>query len=712
MTKFNSSEQCPAPPDSPGGAPIAVGASSSAGNRDRDQSILIVAPTGRDAEMTARFLGESGLECEAWPSLDSLCQKMQDGVGLIFLTGEALTPSALGCLVQSLAEQPTWSDVPLIVLTSGGSASPANDDALSNLGQVGNVTLIERPVRPATLLSTVKSALRARNRQYDVRDHLAREARIQEALRRSEEALRESEARLRFTLEAAQLGQWDLDLSTHSARRSLRHDQIFGHQSLLPEWSYEIFLSYVHPNDREFVDQEFQRSISTLQNWHFECRILPADGGQRWIEAQGSIYRNLEGQPVQLLGIVRDITQRKMAEEEREQLLAREQAAREHAEVASHLKDEFLATVSHELRTPLMAILGWTNMLRSGKLDEELAASALETIERNARSQSQLINDLLDVSRIITGKLHLEMRELDLTEIIAAAIDAVRPAAQAKDISLRLALDPDAGIVSGDSDRLQQVIWNLLTNAVKFTPNGGDVLVRLSRIGSQAEIAVVDSGKGIDGDFLPIVFDRFRQADQSSTRRYGGLGLGLSIVRQLVELHGGSVSARSEGENRGSTFLVRLPLAPREDTQKADVPVAIGALSAAPSLSHLRALVVDDETDTRELLRAVLESSGSQVRTASSAPEALELFEQWRPDVLLSDIGMPGENGYSLIRKIRAAEAKNAAQAVPAIALTAYAREDDREQALEAGFQKHVTKPVEPAALLSVIDDLCRRPEA
>jgi signal transduction histidine kinase len=545
---------------------------------NRDERILILAPTGRDAGMTARFLGEAGLSPKVCGTIEEMCREMLAGSGLAFLTGEALTTEALWCLTEALRQQPTWSDIPLIVLTSGGAETPANADALNTLGGVGNVTLIERPVRVTTLLSAIQSALRARRHQYDVRNHLKGEAR---------------------------------------------------------------------------------------------------------------------------------------AAEERERLLLSEQAARSEAETASRLKDEFLATVSHELRTPLTAVLGWIHILRAGKLDDESATHALEIIERNARSQNQLIEDLLDVSRIITGKLRLDVRPVDPGAIIEAAIEAVLPAAEAKEIRLQKVLDTRVSSISGDSARLQQVIWNLLSNAIKFTPRGGNVQVRLERVNSHIEISVSDSGEGIKKEFLPFVFDRFRQADGTSARRFGGLGLGLSIVRHLVELHGGTVQATSSGDGAGAMFTVRLPLLAiyqRETDSERVHPTASDthpSIEYPDNLAGLKVLVVDDEADTLELIKVLLGQCGAAVTTASSAAEALRQLERERPDVIISDIGMPIEDGFDFIRKVRQLPPEKGGK-IPAVALTAYARAEDRLRVLRSGYQMHVSKPVELAELVTVVANVGR----
>jgi signal transduction histidine kinase/DNA-binding response OmpR family regulator len=403
-----------------------------------------------------------------------------------------------------------------------------------------------------------------------------------------------------------------------------------------------------------------------------------------------------------------EIAERKQAEEERAQLLVREQAARAEAEQANRTKDEFLATLSHELRTPLSAILGWSHLVRTGKLDEAQMSRAFETIERNARSQSQLIDDLLDVSRIITGKLRIEPQPVDLCAVIDAAVEAVRPAFAAKDIQLETELDSAACFVPGEANRLQQIFWNLLSNAIKFTPEGGRVRIELKRAGMGVCVSISDSGIGITAEFLPYIFDRFRQADGSTTRVHGGLGLGLSIVKHLVQLHEGAVEVESRGQDQGATFKVSLPFvavtsvgaveeAAAAEMENNELPAGFSKL-----LDGLRILVVDDEADSRDLVAAILTRCGSEVKTCESAAEALKTFHDWKPDLLVSDIGMPNEDGYALIQKLRKGKSKLATQ-IPAVALTAYATDDDRARALSAGFQMHVAKPIEPEALVRSI---------
>jgi PAS domain S-box-containing protein len=395
--------------------------------------------------------------------------------------------------------------------------------------------------------------------------------------------------------------------------------------------------------------------------------------------------------------------QRRWIEEQRAAFLEREQAARRLAEDASRLKDDFLAMISHELRAPLTAILGWAQMLRSGALDRASAERALLTIERNAKSQAHLVGDLLDASRIATGKLTLENRPVELMSIVEAAVDAVRPSVEAKSLRMQIVLEPWVGPFNGDQERLRQVVWNLLSNAIKFTPQGGLIEVRLERLEGKALLIVSDTGQGIDPEYLPYVFDRFSQMDSTSRRRQGGLGLGLAIVKHIVELHGGAIYAYSRGEGQGSDFMITLPLATQSVEGEASElwaarPDDEGAQTRAGKLGGVRVLVVDDEHDTREILSVMLTRYGAEIRTAGSAAEAMEVFGQWRPDVLVSDIGMPVEDGYVLIGKIRALPPENGAD-VPAIALTAYASAQDKRNALAAGFQRHLAKPVEPVAL-------------
>ena len=537
-----------------------------------DGRVLLLTPTGRDADLTGRYLRGAGITVEVCAGVEELCEKWAEGAGAALVAEEALSPEGAHRLLDAIGRQPAWSDFPLVVLTSGGETAAGDAGTLKSIGDAANVTLVERPTRVITILSAVRSALRARRRQYEVRSHLAAERR---------------------------------------------------------------------------------------------------------------------------------------AQEERALLLEEALAARAEAEAVNRAKDIFLATLSHELRTPLTAILGWARMLRGATPDAELTRHGLDVIERNAAAQHQLIRDLLDVSRIISGKLRLDTRQIGLAPVVEAALDSVRQAADAKAISLGAEFDAAPDVVTGDPDRLQQVVWNLLSNAIKFTPKGGAVGVRVARDGSDVLVSVSDTGQGIAPEFLPYVFERFRQADGSTTREHGGLGLGLAIVRHLVEQHGGHVSAESAGEQRGSTFTISLPIA--AVMTPSDNGEAAGPQPSHPPPGHvasplvgLRILVVDDQPDARELLAMVIAGAGAEVSTASSAAEALDLLRREGADVLVSDVGMPLVDGYTLVGRVRA----QAETPIPAVALTAYAADEDRRRALAAGFDAHVAKPVEPAELVSVIAGL------
>ena len=516
--------------------------------------------------------------------------------------------------------------------------------------------------------------------------------------KRMEGRLRESEAQLRTLADAVPQLVWMAEPDGHIFWYNRRwYDYTGTTPEQMEGWGWQ---SVHDPEMLPRVIKRWKASLETGEPFEMEFPIKGADGAFRWFLTRVNPLRDSDGRLLRWFGTNTDVDeQRRTAEELRE---------------ANRLKDEFLATVSHELRTPLTAILGWAHLLRAGQLDGKSAASALETIERNARAQAQLIEDLLDVSRIITGKLRLDVRQVDPASFIEPAIEVLRPAAEAKDVRIQKVMDTGVVCVAGDPARLQQVVWNLLSNAIKFTPRGGKVQVRLERINSHIEIAVSDTGAGVSPEFLPHVFERFRQADQRTTRQQGGLGLGLAIVRHLVELHGGTVEADSPGEGRGATFVVKLPIVPVYQTGNPAERVHPSARDTLPTyqcperLDGLKVLVVDDEADTRELLRVGVGQCGAEVVTAGSAREALEAIAEERPELLISDIGMPGEDGYELIRKVRALPAAGGGR-IPAIALTAYARTEDRLRALRAGYQSHIAKPVELAELVAVMASLLQR---
>jgi PAS domain S-box-containing protein len=530
--------------------------------------------------------------------------------------------------------------------------------------------------------------------------------------KQAETALKESEEKFRKLTEKVRVIPWESDPKTGNFTYiGPQTEEILGYP--LTDWYNENFwIEHIHPDDQEWAVNYCLNSSQALENYEFEYRMLAADGRVVWLYDIVNVVRGEEG-PKQLHGFMIDITERKQAEQEREQLLEREQAARAEAEAVNRIKDEFLATLSHELRTPLNAMLGWTQLLKSRKFDEVTTARALETIDRNSRALSQLIEDVLDVSRIIRGQLRLNVRPVELVPVVEAAIDTVRPAADAKHICIEIEFDPTVGVVVADANRLQQIIWNLLSNAVKFTPKGGRVEVKIERINSRVQIQVSDNGAGISPEFIPHVFERFCQADSSTTRSHGGLGLGLAIVRYLVELHGGTVSATSQGLEQGATFMINLPMKAiiSEDDAPKPHPFLANSNFVNQQLSILqdvRVLVVDDEADTRHLLTEILGQYGAQVLAVTSATEAMTALSQFHPDILISDIGMPEEDGYTLIRKVRNLPSDQGGK-IPAVALTAYARTEDRTQALLAGFQLHIPKPVNPGELAAVVANLAGR---
>ncbi len=473
------------------------------------------------------------------------------------------------------------------------------------------------------------------------------------------------------------------------------------------------WLQAVHPDDAAPTQEVWAQAVATSNVYQTEFRLRHADGGYRWHLARAVRVNDEAGDTVTWFGTCTDIEDHKRAEVERAEMLEREQKLRSKAEEANRMKDEFVATVSHELRSPLNAILGWARMMRAGTLDAATTRNAVDVIERSADNQARLIDDLLEMSRIITGKLRLDLKTLDPSTVVRTALEAVLPTAKAKDISIQSNLDPNINAIAGDANRLQQIIWNLLSNAIKFTPKGGRINVQLFRDASQIVFTVTDTGQGIDPEFLPYVFDRFRQADATSIRKHGGLGLGLSIARHLVELHGGVIAVESKGQNQGATFTVRLPILPvqlpnEEQEPETELSINLPAPDTEAILSGLFILAVDDEPDARQLLAQILTAYGATVTTTDSAESALEIIQQQQPDLLVSDIGMPNNDGYALIRRVREAE-QGHPRRMPAIALTAYARPRDRMKALAAGFNHHVPKPVEPAELVTVITSLTGR---
>jgi len=452
--------------------------------------------------------------------------------------------------------------------------------------------------------------------------------------------------------------------------------------------------------------------------------LISRTGGVTPIDDSAAQIQSRDGRTLGVVLVFRDVTERQQVDRERERLLERERESRYAAETASRAKDSFLATVSHELRTPLGVILGWAGILHAGNADARTVERAAEIVERNARAQAKLIDDMLDISRIVSGKFQIEPAEIDPGRVVGAAVESLRPAAEEKGVVLALTVEPMPGPVVADPERLQQVVWNLLSNAIKFSSQGGKVTVAMGPAGDRLRIEVRDEGVGIDPQRLPHVFERFWQADTSSTRRHGGLGLGLAIVRHLVEMHGGQVTAASRGEGYGATFTVEIPSRGPQDAAAAAANLRRTAIAAAVAdaagpplggpllgrrvLGGARILVVDDEHDAADWVAELLRAAGAEVRTAESAASGLDAMRSWRPDLLISDIGMPGEDGYALMKRVRALPAEDGRQ-TPALALTAHARAEDRMRALSVGYQMHAAKPIDPVELLIVTASLLNR---
>ncbi len=563
--------------------------------------------------------------------------------------------------------------------------------------------------KDGTLLNISLSISPVRNAAGDIvgASKIARDITPQ---KRAEDALRESNERFRLMANSAPVLIWIADVSKSRVwfnqvwldftGRTAEQEQGFG-------WTQNL-----HEDDLARYLQAYGDGFESRKPFRNEFCMRRADGMARWLVEHATPLFEGPGRSFSgYIGSCVDNTVTRQVQAEREETLKAERSAREQAERVGRLKDEFLATVSHELRTPLNAILGWSTLMRRLPPGSEDQMRGLETIERNARVQAQIISDLLDMSRIISGKVQLDVQAIDLAEVINAAIDAVKLSIEAKKLRLRVTLDASAGRLRGDPNRLQQVFWNLLTNAVKFTPAGGFINVVMERVNSHVEVSVEDSGIGIQPEFLAFVFDRFRQADSSTTRRHGGLGLGLSIVKHLVELHGGQVRVKSAGEGQGATFVVALPISvmQTEAATRHENPsfgdVDVGSIEL-PNLKGVRALVVDDQPDARVLMCRLIEEHGGHCALAEGGREALKMLQEQEVDILISDIGMPDFDGYDLIRKIRSLPAP--LKHLPAIALTAYARADDRQRALLAGYQMHLSKPVEPRELIAGIASLLR----
>ncbi|MEH2046421.1 hybrid sensor histidine kinase/response regulator [Nostoc sp.] len=638
-----------------------------------------------DTELAQMILIEGGIDCElirVETGADFLAALETDAFDLI-LADYAL-PSFDGISALEIARN-RCPEVPFIFV----SAALGEELAIEALKNGATDYVLKQ--RLGRLVPSVQRALR--------------EAKERRQRQQAEESLQKSEAKYRRIVDTSYEGIWMIDSEARTEFVNQRISQMLGYPAaeILGRSIFDFMERADDIAAAEAKLEWFKGEESDLKEGRLRCQ----DGSYIWTLISARAIFNEQGECLGAIAMLTDITDRKRTESERDRLLQLEQTARAEAEAANRIKDEFLAVLSHELRSPLNPILGWAKLLQSRKFDEASLNKALKTIERNAKLQAQLIEDLLDVSRILQGKLSLNMIPVDLVSTLEAAMETVHLAAEAKTIEIETMLDPTVGKVLGDSARLQQVFWNLLSNAVKFTETEGKVNVRLQRIDAQAQITVSDTGKGIHPDFLSHVFDYFRQGDSTITRRFGGLGLGLAIARHLIEMHGGTIWAESLGEEQGAIFTVRLPLIKDGATIKDDTNTdsSTAAFPSSP-LMGLQVLVVDDNDDTRDFFSFVLEQFGAIVTAVASGYEALQALTQSKPDILLSDIGMPEMNGYMLMQQVRTLEAKIGGKKMPAIALTAYAGEINQQYALRAGFQQHIVKPVAPEELLMAISNL------
>ncbi|MCC5604561.1 hybrid sensor histidine kinase/response regulator [Nostoc favosum] len=636
-----------------------------------------------DAELAEAMLSEGGINCElirVETGADFLAALEAETFDLI-LADYAL-PSFDGISALEIARN-HCPQVPFIFV----SAALGEELAIEALKNGATDYILKQ--RLGRLVPSVQRALR--------------EAKDRRERQQAQESLQKSEAKYRRIVDTSYEGIWMIDSQARTEFVNQRFCEMLGYpaQEMLGRSMFDFMDRAAIPSAEQKLEW-LKRQGSDLKEGRLRCK----DGSYIWTLISARAILNEQNEFLGAIAMLTDITDRKRTESERDRLLQLEQRARAEAEAANRIKDEFLAVLSHELRSPLNPIIGWAKLLQSRKFDEISLKKALETIERNAKLQAQLIEDLLDVSRILQGKLNLNMMPVNLAFTIEAAMETVRLAAEAKTIQIETALDPQ-GKVLGDLARLQQVFWNLLSNAVKFTATGGKVNVQLECIDAHVQITVSDTGKGIDPDFLPHVFDYFRQGDGTTTRKFGGLGLGLAIARHLVEMHGGTILAESLGEDKGAIFTVRLPLLKESATIKDDTN-ADSSTAVFPSspLMGLQVLIVDDNADTRDFFSFVLEQFGAIVTTVASGDEALQALTQSKPDILLSDIGMPEMNGYMLIKQVRTLEAEIGEKQIPAIALTAYAGEINQQQALKAGFQHYIVKPVAPEELLTAISNL------
>jgi signal transduction histidine kinase/ActR/RegA family two-component response regulator len=639
-----------------------------------EERVLVLMPSERDTERTVNLLGEANIAAAPCRDVPELCRELRRGAGAALLTDEILAADREQQLEEALRKQPNWSALPVLLLSRDGAQERTQFGALSGYN---HVIIVERPVRTRSLVSAVGSALRARHNQYDIRDA------IQERERQARE-LRAKDEKLHFALAAGRLGSWELDLRTETYESSDICKANHGWPLDQP-FNYAEYRASIHPADRERVAQAIEQSLASNSQYDSEHRVVWPNGEVHWLMVRGRAVYDDAGEPTRMAGVSLDVTEHKRLHEALLQSQAELAAQAQQLRAADQLKDEFLATLAHELRNPLAPISTGLSLLTDAR-DPEVARRSLGVMQRQVRHMVRLIDDLLDVSRITRGKLELKCERMPLSSAVEAAIEASLPALQRGEHTLRSRTSDEPLFVDADPTRLAQVISNLLNNAAKYTPNGGNIELSVQREGEQVAIAVKDDGLGIPKNCLNDVFEMFNQVDQSLHRAQGGLGIGLALVRKLVQMHGGTVEAESPGLNAGSTFTVRLPLSLGEP-----LPVERSPGHAPLRANKERILVVDDNNDAAELLALMLQQAGYEATTVYDGPTALEAVQAVTPQIVILDIGLPGMSGYEVAQRLRKDARFND---VALIALTGWGTPEDQRKARAAGFDVHLTKPV------------------
>jgi PAS domain S-box-containing protein len=646
------------------------------------ERVLVLMPTTLDGERTALLLREAGLPHSTCADLTALCREARLGAGAMVLTDEIIFADSSGRLAELMREQQAWSALPIIVIAHEGASERVQRAAADTLT---GLVVVERPVRTRALVSLLQSSLRARRNQYQIRDAIA----LHEA---QATQLRAQEERLRFALAAGGLGSWELDLATMQLSCSEACSAHFG--QTVSHFSHEALLGSIHPDDRERIARAISSSIESGSSYDVEYRVCWPNGEVRWLMVRGRATYDARGAATRMAGVSLDISERKQMHDALQVSQSELAKQAEQLRSADQRKDEFLAMLAHELRNPLAPIRTGMELLRQSR-NPETAERALGVMNRQVAHMVRLIDDLLDVSRITRGKLELKRGPVQLGTLVSTAVEASKPFIERGQHTLRVAIENEALWLDADVTRVAQVIGNLLNNAAKYTPRGGIIELTAGRQADQVVIAVRDNGLGIPRERLADIFEMFNQLSHPSERAQGGLGIGLALVKRLVELHGGSVLADSPGPGQGSTFTVHLPLSvPTAGAHAAD------GQAAGYNGARKRVLVVDDNDDACQLLAMMLQNADCQTQTANDGPSALQAASSWSPDIVILDIGMPGMSGYEVARRLR--DGQNGSP-VRLIALTGWGTVEDRRKAFDAGFDVHLTKPVEVAELYRAI---------